>query len=135
MHGGHQAAFDAPFVVQHLGHGREAVGGAAGVADDGLAGVLGAVDAIDEHGGVVFAGGAHDDFLGAGADVFLRAFLGEEQAGDFDDDVRADFAPFEVGGVFFGGEADFFAVDDQGAAFDADFALEAAVDAIPDFYF
>src|SRR3989338_3956266 len=28
MHGGHQAALDAPFVVEHLGHGRQAVGGA-----------------------------------------------------------------------------------------------------------
>jgi DNA topoisomerase-3 len=29
VHGGHQAALDAPLVVQHLGHRRQAVGGAA----------------------------------------------------------------------------------------------------------
>src|SRR2546427_8745278 len=30
---GHQAALDAPLVVEHLGHGSQAVGGAGGVGD------------------------------------------------------------------------------------------------------
>src|SRR5207253_10232979 len=42
--GGHQAAPDAERLVQHLGDGGEAVGGARGVGDDGVPGrVVGAV--------------------------------------------------------------------------------------------
>src|SRR5690606_15656364 len=38
VHGGHQATLDAPLVVDDLGQRRQAVGGAAGVGDDRLAG-------------------------------------------------------------------------------------------------
>jgi hypothetical protein len=53
MHRGHQAALDTPVVVQHLGYRRQAVGGAGGRRDDGLAGVLGVIDAEDEHRRVI----------------------------------------------------------------------------------
>jgi hypothetical protein len=127
MHGGHQAALDAPLVVEHLGDRRQAVGRARGVGDDGLAGVGLVVDAVDEHRRVVLRRGRHDDLLRARVDVLLRGFLGEEQARRFDDDVGADGTPVQFGRVLHGGQADATAVDDQGVAVYADLALEAAV--------
>src|SRR5699024_9625582 len=54
VNGGHQTVGDAEVVVQHLGNGGQAVGGAGGVGDEGhVAGVLVQVDAAHEHGGVV----------------------------------------------------------------------------------
>src|SRR3546814_5416004 len=49
VHGGHQAALDAPLVVEHLGDRRQAVGGARSVGDDRLAVVRLVVDRSDEH--------------------------------------------------------------------------------------
>ena len=80
VHGGHQAALDAPVVVQHLGHGGQAVGGAGRRGDDGLASVLLVVHAVDEHGGGVLGGGALHHLLGTGVDVLLAALLGQEEA-------------------------------------------------------
>jgi hypothetical protein len=127
MHRGHQAALDAPLVVEHLGQRRQGVGGAAGVADDGFASVLLVVHAVDEHRGVVLAGRRHDDLLGACVDVLLAGFLGEEQAGGFEHDVGAGFGPLEGRRVAFLREADLLAVDDQRVAVDRDLTLEAAV--------
>ena len=127
MDGGHQATLDAPGVVQHLGDRGQAVGGARGVGDDGLAGVGLVVDAVHEHRGVVLAGRALDDLLGAGIDVLLAGVLGQEQAGGLDDDVGAHFVPLQFGGILDGGQADFLAVDDQGVAIYGDSPLEAAM--------
>ena len=128
--GGHQAALDAEGVVEHLGNGRQAVGGAGGVGDDVLAGVGLVVHAVDEHRGGILGGGGHDDLLGAGLDVLAGGLVGEEEAGGLDDDVGADFIPLEVGGVLLGGQADLVAIDDEGGAFDLDVVVEAAVDGV-----
>src|SRR3989338_743377 len=130
VHGGHQAALDAPLVVQHLGHGSQAVGGARCVGDDGLARVGVVVHAEHEHGGVVLGGGRQDDLLGTSVQVLLRGDLVQEQAGGFDHHVGADFVPLQVGGVALLRQADLLAVHDQGVALDRDFALEAAVHAV-----
>src|SRR3989344_4422394 len=113
VHGGHQAALDAPLVVQHLGHGSQAVGGARCVGDDGLARVGVVVHAEHEHGGVVLGGGRQDDLLGTSVQVLLRGDLVQEQAGGFDHHVGADFVPLQVGGGALLREADLLAVGDQ----------------------
>ena len=59
--------------------------------------------------------------------MLLAGFLGKEQAGGFDDDIGAHFAPFQFGRILDGGQADLFAVDYQGIAFDRNAALEAAM--------
>ena len=128
--GGHQAALDAEGLVDDLGEGRQAVGGAGGVGDDGLAGVGLVVHAVDEHGGVVLGGGGHDDLLGTGVDVQLGLLLLEEEAGGLDDDLGADLAPLELGGILLGGEADGLAVDVHRVALDLDVVVELAVDGI-----
>jgi hypothetical protein len=88
------------------------------------------VHAIDEHGGVVLGRSREDHFLRAGGQVLFAAGLVQEDAGGFDHDVGADLVPLQVGGVLLLRQADLLAVDDQGVAFDADGALEAAVHAV-----
>jgi hypothetical protein len=64
VHGGHEALGDAELVVDDLGEGRQAVGSAGGVGDDGVLGVVRVeVDTADEHG-CVGRGGGDDDLLG-----------------------------------------------------------------------
>src|SRR5690606_3906664 len=128
--GGHQAALDAPLVVQHLGDRGQAVGGAGGIGDDRLALVGLVVHAEDEHRGVVLGRRRQDHLLRTGIDVLLRGFLGQEQAGGLDHHVHADLAPLQVGRVTLLGQADRLAVDHDVLAFDLDIALEAAVDGV-----
>ena len=130
MHRGHQTTLDAELVMNHLGQRRQAIGGAAGVADDGLAGVGFVVHAKDKHRGVVFGRCRQDDFFGASVKVLLGGDLIQEQAGGLDHDVSADFVPFQVGRIALLRQADFLAVDHQRVAVNRDVALEAAMHAV-----
>src|SRR6478736_8853314 len=127
VHGGHQAALDAPVVVQHLGHGRETVGGAGSVRDDRLASVAVVVHADHEHRCVVFARSREHDLLRASGQVLLAARLVEEDTGGFDDGGSAHGAPVELRRIGLSGAADRLAVDDELAVRNFDTALEAAV--------
>ncbi len=59
--------------------------------------------------------------------MLFSRFLGQEQAGGFDDDFSADFAPLQFSRVLDRGQADLLAIDDQGVAFNRHFTLEVAV--------
>jgi hypothetical protein len=85
------------------------------------------VDAIDEHRRVVLGRRRLHDLLGAGGDVLLAAFLGQEQAGGVDHQVGADFVPLQFGGILDGRQADLLAIDHQVVAFDGNVALEVAM--------
>lgn len=64
MDGGHETLDNSEVVVDDLGEGGEAVGGAGSVGDDGVLGVvLLEVDTDNEHGGIS-RGGGDDDLLG-----------------------------------------------------------------------
>ena len=131
MHGGHEALDDAEVVVDDLGEGGQAVGGAGGVGDDGHAGViLVQVDAADEHRGVVLAGAGEDNDLGAGVQVGLGGFLGQELAGALENIVNAQIAPAELAGVAGVEQLNSLAVDDEVAVGDLDSAVEAAMDGV-----
>ena len=106
VHGRHQAALDAPGVVQYLGDRRQAVGGARSVGDDGFSRVGLVVHTIDEHRRVVLGRRRHDDLLGAGGDVLLAGLLGEKKAGGLDHDVGAHFVPLQFSGILDGSQAD-----------------------------
>src|SRR5690606_4220541 len=68
--GGHVAALDAKQVVQHLGHRRQAVGGAAGVRhDDVVLGEALVVDAVNNGFFNTVGGGRDQHPLGAGGQV------------------------------------------------------------------
>ena len=130
MDGGHQAALDAEGVVQNLGNRGEAVGGARSVGDDLLACVGLVVYAIDEHRSRVLGRSGHDDLLGTSLEVSGSEFFGEEEAGGFDDNVNAQSAPSDVGGVFFGENLNLVAIDDHVVAIDLDVVLELAMNGI-----
>ncbi len=127
MHGGHQATLDAPLVIDDLGQRGQAVGGARSIGDDRLAGVGLVVHAVDEHRRIVLRRGRHDDLPGAGIDVLLRGFLGQEQAGGLDHHVHVHFVPLQVGRVAFLGQADLLAVDQQVVALHRHVGLETTV--------
>src|SRR6185312_8755650 len=89
--GGHQRLLDAEAVVDNLGGGGEAVGGAGGVGDDVVLGWVIRVLVDAEHDGDVLAFGRRGDdhLLDAVAQVgpgFVR--IGEE-AGALDHDLSA----------------------------------------------
>ena len=131
MHGGHQAFHDAELLVQDLGDGSQAVGGAGGVGHEGhVRGVLVVVDAHDEHGGVVLGGSAHDDVLGAGVDVALAQILAQVLAGALADILRADGGPGNVLHIHGGEDGVLLAVDHQSAVLSGDLTGELAVDAV-----
>ena len=59
-----------------------------------------------------------DDLLGAGLEVLGGGGALGEAPGGLDDDVGAELAPRQLGGVGLGGDADALAVDDEGVLFD-----------------
>ena len=130
MYRRHQAALDAPFVMQHLGHRGQAVGGARGVGHNALPGVARVVDAIHKHGRVVFAGCRQNDFFGTGCQVFFAGGLVQKQAGGFNHHIGADRVPLQVGRVALLRQAYGFAVDDQRAVFDRYLTGKAAMHAV-----
>ena len=129
--GGHQPALDPDGIVQHLGKGREAVGGAAGVGHDGVfGGQLVVVDAVN-HRQINALGRRRDQHaLGAGSDVLAGAVAVGEEAGAFQRDIDAHCLVRQVGGVALGGDGDAVAIDDQIGAINLYRAVEGAVDRI-----
>ena len=127
--GGHQAAHDADVLVQHLGHRREAVGGAGGVRDDGVRGPQHVVvDAVDHRRvDVVAARRRDDDLLRAAREVRAGLRLAGEEAGALEDEVDAESAPGQLRGVALRQHLDAVAVDDHRVAVDRDRTGELAV--------
>ena len=125
---GHQAFNDAEFVLQDFGHRCQAVGGAGCAGDDGFAAVQGfVVDVVNDGFDVVAARCGDDDFFRAGFDVFFGFVLAGEEAGAFEDDVNAQFAPRQFFRVGVGEYFDFFAVDHEVVAIEFGGAVEAAL--------
>jgi len=59
--------------------------------------------------------------------VLTSSFVGQEDTGSFSNNVNADFVPFQVSRVFFSGNTDGFAVNNQMAVFDFNGAVETTV--------
>jgi hypothetical protein len=97
----HEALLDPERVVQDLGEGGQAVGRAAGVADDVVLGriVLVGVDAEDDGDVLILRRGADQDLLGTGGDVGLGLLGVGEDAGGLDDDVDAEVLPGQGGRI------------------------------------
>ena len=118
--GGHGTLDDAELVVEHLGEGREAVGGAGRVGHNVGGGVVVIRVHADDVGGDVVAlgGGGDDNLLGASLDVLAGAGAVEEDTGALDDDVDLHLLPGEVEGVAIGHDGDVLAVDGDGGVID-----------------
>ena len=114
MDRGHETFGDAEIVVNDLGQRGEAVRSARGVGNDILTGVLGVVDAHDEHGGVILRGSGHDDLLAAIAGhVRGGLLLVGENTGGLAHVMGTGRAPRDVGGVLLGEDLDNLTVDDE----------------------
>lgn len=125
--GGHETLNDAKVVVDDLGKGSETVGGARGVGDDLVLGLVSLeVDTADKHGGVGRRS-RDDDLLGTTLEVERGLLNGGEDTGGLDDVVGARLAPWDGSGVTLTVDGDGLAVDDELAVLGLNGALEAAV--------
>ena len=113
VHGGHEATLDAEGIVECLGHGGEAVGGAGCVGDDVVLGriVVGVVHTHDEGGVFVLCRCGNNDLLGASINVGLSGVSIGEEAGGLHNDVYIQVTPGEVLGVTLSKYLDAVAVD------------------------
>lgn len=128
--GGHETLDDGEVVVDDLGQGSQAVGGARGVGDNVGAAVVGLL--IDTHHvhGSIGRGGGDDDLLGTALQVGRGLLGGGEDTGRLDDVGGTGLAPGDGGGVTLGVELDLLAVDDQAVSLGDDLTLEVAVGGI-----
>lgn len=127
---GHETLKETELVVDNLGEGSQAVGGAGGVGEDvDVSLVVGVVDTHDEHGGVS-GGGRDDDLLGTTLQVSGGLVVGGEDTGGLDDVGGTGLAPGDRGRVLLLEEADLLAVDDEALGVDLNGALEPAVGAV-----
>lgn len=128
--GGHETLDDAVVVVDNLGEGSQAVGGARGVGDDGGLAIVGLlVDTHHVHGGIG-RGGRDDDALGATLEMGAGLLGGGEHTGRLNDVLDTGVLPGDGSGVALSVELDLLSVDDQVAALDGDLALEDTVGGI-----
>lgn len=128
--GGHETLDDTELVVDDLGEGSQAVGGARGVGEDvDVLLVLGVVDTHDEHGGVSGRSG-DDDLLGTTLQVSRGLLVGGEDTGGLDDVGGTGLGPGDGSGVLLSEEADLLAVDDETLGGDLDGTLELTVGAV-----
>ena len=117
-----------PTVVQGLGHGSQAVGGAGSGGDDVVFRLQGGVVHVVDDGGQILAGRSGDDDLaGTGVDVGLALFLGGVEAGALQNDVHLQLAPGAIGGVLLGVDADLLAVHDDGVLGGLDLVVAGVV--------
>ncbi len=132
MYGGHQTLDNAELIVDNLGKGSKAVGGAGSVGNDHhVLGVLFKVYAAYEGGGLLILCGSGDNYL-------LRAALqmrggtlgGAEYAGRLYNILGAAGSPFDVGGVSLRKYGDILAVYNEFAVFGLHIALKLAMDGV-----
>ena len=98
MHGGHEAFHDADFVVEHLDHRRQAVGGAGRVRHDVIVGgQAGVVDPVNDGFVSAGTGGGDQHPLRAVFEMQRGLFTGGEDTGAFQRDV--DIVPRQFLGV------------------------------------
>ena len=125
--GGHETLDNGEVVVDDLGEGSQAVGGARSVGDDvGGAVVALVVDTHNVHGGIS-RGGRDDDLLGTTLQVGGGLLGGGEDTSGLDDVVGAGLTPGDGSGVALSVELDSLAVDNEVGTLDGDGALEVAV--------
>ena len=131
MHRRHQTFSQPERIVDHLGDGRKAIGRAGGVGNDP---VLGRIEFVVVHahqiGGDFFrilGGGGNDDALAAGFQMIFSAGVIGEQAGRFDDVIRSQLGPRQLGRVLDRDGRHEFSIDDDAIAPGLDRALVFAM--------
>ena len=129
VHRRHQSVDDADVVVQHLGDGRQAVGGARCIGDHGVRCLqCSVIDAVDDGGvDVLLARRRDDHFLRAAGQVEAGLGLAGEETGAFEDDIDAVLRPWNLRRIADGQHRDAVAIDHQMAAVDLDVLAERSV--------
>ncbi len=130
VNGGHETTLDAELVVENLGDRSETVGGARSVGDDLLASVGVVVNTVDEHRGSVLRRCRHDDLLGTSLEVSACELLGQEETGRLDNNVNAEGAPSDVGGILLSEDLDLVAINDEVVTLYLDVMVELAVNGV-----
>src|SRR5215208_4198054 len=131
MHGGHESLVDADRVIDDLGDGGEAIGGAGGVRHHlVLGGELVVIDAEDDGQVGTLGRGRDQDTFGAGGQMSGSLILGGENSGAFKRYVDTQFLPWKGCRILYGGNLDAGVLDDDAVAFDLYLIWKAAMDGI-----
>ncbi|MNM86413.1 hypothetical protein D3C81_985640 [compost metagenome] len=131
MDGGHQPLLDAELAVQHLGDGRQAVGGAGRIGNDLVRGAQNIVVDPIHHRGVRTLGRCRNNHL-ASARRQMGSGLGAfgEQPGAFEHHIDRLGFPRQLGRIADGTDRDPVAIDDQAFMIGLDSGRERAVHAV-----
>src|SRR5450759_589447 len=117
VNGGHVRPLDAEAVEEHLHQRHQAVGGAGGVGDHVVLGLVVRVLVDAQHHGDVGFGrrSGDDDLLGAGRDVLGGLVAVGEEPCRLHDHVDVQLFPGELLGVSLGKDPHLFVIDDKHA--------------------
>src|SRR6266851_3720323 len=101
MNRGHGAAVDPEGFLENLGDGGEAVGGAGSVGNDVVRrGIVSLVVHAEDERRIGAIGGRGDDYLfHRRAEMLLGVNALGEEAGRFNNDIRADRSPINLAGI------------------------------------
>jgi hypothetical protein len=117
--------------VKHFGDRSQAVGCARSIRNKLFAfGVSVFIYTANIHARVVFGWSRHHNVFCSGIDMAFSFFLSQEKSGRFHYIFSTNFAPFQVGRIFFGSNADRFSVNNQFAVFYFDRTFELAVNRV-----
>jgi len=127
MNSGHDTGNDGIGLVQGVGHGSQAVGGAGSSGNDLV--VLGQgllVDGVDDGLQIVACGSRDNDLLSASLDVSHALLLAGVEAGALQNDIDVQLAPGSILCVLNGVDLDLLAVNDDGVLGSLDGVLALA---------
>lgn len=125
--GGHQTFLETPVLVDDLGEGSKAIGGAGSVGENlDIGSVLLLIDTHYEHGSIR-RGSRDDDLLGTSLQVSAGLLGGGEDTGGLDDVVSSSLGPLDVGWVTLSVELDVLAANDEATLVVLDIIFELAV--------
>ena len=126
VNGGHESLVDAPVVVENLGNGSQAVGGARRVGNNGhVRAEAFVVDADNEDGSVVAGWRRDDDLLGTAANVEAGLLFVCEDTGGLGNVVSTCRAPLDLGRVSLVEDTHLLAVNGDSAVDLLDLAVVA----------
>jgi len=130
--GGHGSTVNAESLLQDLGDRGQAIRGAGGVGNHMvLRRIVGLVVDAKDQGSVGPVGGrGDDDFFYRTTEMLLCVNALREEAGGFDDDVRADAGPIDFGRILHLENLEGFALDGDGVVGVSDVVREIAKDGI-----
>ena len=128
----HQTAFNPEFFQQYFGKGCQAVRGAGCIGNDVVFCRIVLIFIYTHNNGdiLIFAGSGNDNLFRAVINMSLSFFRIFEFTGAFQHDVRAIFAPGNLGNIRFAGNRNLFSVNYKKAVFPCNIFLHGPVNGI-----